>query len=95
MVGRFSSSSEIEQSTNRDLEACIRENVFREDLYYRLNVVRIPVQPLWEHRSHIAPLAEHFLGFYSEKTALAPLGFSDAAILMHQKYSCPGNVRER
>jgi two-component system response regulator AtoC len=81
-------------ATNRDLEASVREKVFREDLFYRLNVVRIPIPPLRERRSDIVPLAEHFLRTYSEKNALSAIGFSDEAILMLQNYFYPGNVRE-
>ncbi|HTQ59037.1 MAG TPA: sigma-54 dependent transcriptional regulator [Candidatus Solibacter sp.] len=81
-------------ATNRDLEASVREKVFREDLFYRLNVVRIPIPPLRERRSDIVPLAEHFLRIYSEKNALPAIGFSDDATLMLQNYSYPGNVRE-
>jgi DNA-binding NtrC family response regulator len=81
-------------ATNRDLEASVREKVFREDLYYRLNVVRIPIPPLRERRPDIIPLAEHFLRFYSEKNGLSAIGFSDEAILMLQNYFYPGNVRE-
>jgi hypothetical protein len=67
---------------------------FREDLYYRLNVVRIAVPPLRERRSDIVPLAEHFLRSHSEKNGLPVVGFSDPAILLLQNYSYPGNVRE-
>jgi len=81
-------------ATNRDLEACVREKVFREDLFYRLNVVRISVPPLRERRSDIVPLAEHFLRMYSEKNGLPVVGFSDEATLMLQNHSYPGNVRE-
>jgi len=81
-------------ATNRDLEASVREQVFREDLYYRLNVVRIPVPPLRDRRSDIVPLAEHFLRVYSEKNSLPVIGFSDEAILLLQNYFYPGNVRE-
>jgi two-component system response regulator AtoC len=81
-------------ATNRDLEASVRAQVFREDLYYRLNVVRIPVPPLRERRSDIVPLAEHFLRVYSEKNGLPVIGFSDEAILLLQNYFYPGNVRE-
>ncbi len=81
-------------ATNRDLEACVREQVFREDLLYRLNVVRISVPPLRERRSDIALLAEHFLRIYSEKNGFPAVGFSDEAILTLQTYSFPGNVRE-
>jgi DNA-binding NtrC family response regulator len=81
-------------ATNRDLEASVREHVFREDLYYRLNVVRIQIPPLRERRSDIVPLAEHFLERYSQKNGLDVVGFSDEAILMLQNYFYPGNVRE-
>jgi DNA-binding NtrC family response regulator len=81
-------------ATNRDLEACVRDKVFREDLYYRLNVVRIPIPPLRERRSDIVPLAEHFLRLYSGKNGLPAVGFSDETILMLQNYGYPGNVRE-
>jgi len=81
-------------ATNRDLEASVREKVFREDLYYRLNVVRIQIPPLRERRSDIVSLAEHFLAQYSEKNGLGVVGFSDEAILMLQNYFYPGNVRE-
>jgi len=81
-------------ATNRDLEACVREQVFREDLLYRLNVVRISVPPLRERRSDIVLLAEHFLRIYSEKNSFPAVGFSDEAILALQTYSFPGNVRE-
>ena len=81
-------------ATNRDLEATVREKLFREDLFYRLNVVRITVPPLRERRSDVVPLAEHFLRVYSDKNGLPAVGFSEEAILMLQTYSYPGNVRE-
>ena len=81
-------------ATNRDLEASVREKVFREDLFYRLNVVRIPIPPLRERRSDIVPLAEHFLRLYSDKNGVTAVGFSDEAILLLQNYFYPGNVRE-
>jgi DNA-binding NtrC family response regulator len=81
-------------ATNRDLEACVREQLFREDLLYRLNVVRVSVPPLRERRSDIVVLAEHFLRIYSDKNGFAAIGFSDDAILALQKHSFPGNVRE-
>jgi DNA-binding NtrC family response regulator len=81
-------------ATNRNLEACVREQLFREDLLYRLNVVRISVPPLRERRSDIVLLAEHFLRIYSEKNEFPAVGFSDDAVLILQKCSYPGNVRE-
>jgi DNA-binding NtrC family response regulator len=81
-------------ATNRDLEANVRAGTFREDLFYRLNVVRILVPPLRERRQDVTSLAEHFLQIYSEKNELAVVGFSDDAILMLQTCEFPGNVRE-
>ena len=81
-------------ATNRDLEACVQEKLFREDLFYRLNVVRISVPPLRERRSDIVLLAEHFLRLYSDRNDLPAVGFSEDAILTLQTYSYPGNVRE-
>jgi DNA-binding NtrC family response regulator len=81
-------------ATNRDLEACVQERLFREDLFYRLNVVRISVPALRERRSDIVLLAEHFLKLYSDKNNVPAIGFSDEAILLLQTYSFPGNVRE-
>ena len=81
-------------ATNRDLEATVAEKLFREDLFYRLNVVRISVPPLRERRSDIVTLAEHFLRRYSEENGLPAVGFSDDSILMLQAHSFPGNVRE-
>jgi DNA-binding NtrC family response regulator len=81
-------------ATNRDLDATVRERLFREDLYHRLNVVRITVPALRERRSDIVPLAEHFLRTYSEASGFPAIGFSEEAVLMLQTYSYPGNVRE-
>ncbi len=81
-------------ATNRDLEAAVRDRQFREDLYYRLNVVTISLPPLRERRADIVPLAEHFLNFCSERNKLPVGEFSEDAILAPQQYSFPGNVRE-
>jgi two-component system response regulator AtoC len=81
-------------ATNRDLDATVRQRLFREDLFYRLNVVRITAPPLRERRSDIVPLAEHFLRLYSENNGFPLVGFSEEALLMLQTHSYPGNVRE-
>ncbi len=81
-------------ATNRDLDATVREKLFREDLFYRLNVVRITAPPLRERRSDIVLLAEHFLRLYSENNGFPLVGFSEEALLMLQTHSYPGNVRE-
>jgi two-component system response regulator AtoC len=90
----ISGNFRIIAATNRDLEACVREKLFREDLFYRLNVVRISVPALRERRADIVLLAEHFLRRFSEKNGLPAVGFSSDAILLLQNYSYPGNVRE-
>jgi two-component system response regulator AtoC len=81
-------------ATNRDLDVTVREKLFREDLFYRLNVVRITVPPLRERRADIVPLAEHFLRLYSDNNGLPAVGFSEEAMLMLQTCAFPGNVRE-
>jgi len=81
-------------AANRDLEASVHEKVCREDLYYRLNVVRIELPPLRERRSDIVPLAERFLEQYGARNGFGMVRFSDEAILMLQNYFYPGNVRE-
>jgi DNA-binding NtrC family response regulator len=73
-------------ATNADLPAMIRDGLFREDLYYRLNVIELRVPPLSERRGDILPLAEHFL----QGQRL----LDDAARAALLRYSWPGNVRE-
>jgi len=81
-------------TTNADLKKCIRERTFREDLYYRLNVIPVRVPPLRERKGDIAALAGHFLTKYAaengrKKPALAPETLAALAA-----YPWPGNVRE-
>jgi DNA-binding NtrC family response regulator len=73
-------------ATNADLPAMIRDGAFREDLYYRLNVIELRVPPLAERRGDILPLAEYFL------QAQRTLGDGARAALL--RYAWPGNVRE-
>ena len=73
-------------ATNADLPAMIRDGAFREDLYYRLNVIELRVPPLAERRGDILPLTEHFL--QGQRT------LGDAARAALLRYSWPGNVRE-
>ena len=81
-------------ATHRDLEALIREGRFREDLYYRLNVVTIWVPPLRERREDILPLAHHFLRKYAEETGKPVKGFTREAERLLLEYPWLGNVRE-
>jgi len=77
-----------------DLEQAIRNRSFREDLYYRLNVVRIVMPPLRDRRGDIPLLAQHFLNKVSADMDVSPTGFSDAAMDLLINYDWPGNVRE-
>jgi DNA-binding NtrC family response regulator len=80
-------------ATNRDLPQLIPEGRFREDLFYRLNVVRIEVPPLRARRSDIPVLIEHFLRRYQRDGADAP-GLSDEALRALLLHDYPGNIRE-
>jgi two-component system NtrC family response regulator len=77
-------------ATHRDLEGCVKDGTFREDLYYRLNVLRIRVPPLRERREDVLPLAEHFLALAGDP----PKALTAAAREALAAYPWPGNVRE-
>jgi transcriptional regulator with GAF, ATPase, and Fis domain len=81
-------------ATNRNLEKAIEEKRFREDLYYRLNVITIDVPPLRERREDIPLLAEHFLERFAEDFRKGPLRLAPEAVRKLQAYDWPGNVRE-
>jgi len=81
-------------ATNRDLQAEVAAGRFREDLYYRINVVNIPLPPLRERIADISLLAEHFLAKYREGTDRVIRRFSPEAMEVMQRYTWPGNVRE-
>jgi DNA-binding NtrC family response regulator len=81
-------------ATNRDLKQRVGEGKFREDLYYRLNVVTIDVPPLRSRRSDIALLAVHFLHKYTQENGKTINGFTDGALEALSRYDWPGNVRE-
>lgn len=81
-------------ASNRDLKAMVREGRFREDLYYRLNVVCLYVPPLRERPEDILPLARHFLGRYGSLAGLDVRDISPAAAEALLRYPWPGNVRE-
>ena len=80
-------------ATARDLEAEVRAGRFREDLFYRINVVAIELPPLRERRDDIAPLARHFAARFSQRFG-RPLSLSDAALTWLKEQEWPGNVRE-
>ncbi len=81
-------------ATNQDLEAAVKEGRFREDLFYRLNVIPIHVPPLRERRNDIPLLAKHFLKKYCSGKKKCVEGITDEALEILSKYDWPGNVRE-
>jgi len=81
-------------ATNKDLEKMIKEETFREDLYYRINIVPISLPTLKERQEDIPLLAAHFLKKYSEEMGKTIKGFGPAAMEKLIKYPWPGNVRE-
>jgi NtrC-family two-component system response regulator AlgB len=81
-------------ATNRDLEAEARAGRFREDLFYRLNVIEITLPPLRQRRRDVLPLARHLLGFFARQSGKAVAGFTPEAEAAMGAYAWPGNVRE-
>ncbi|MFQ6041915.1 MAG: sigma-54-dependent transcriptional regulator [Candidatus Poribacteria bacterium] len=81
-------------ATNKDLEVEVREENFRDDLFYRLNVVPITVPPLRKRKNDIPLLAEHFLKYYAEKNHRPVKGLLPRALDLLMRYDWPGNVRE-
>ncbi|MCB2047143.1 MAG: sigma-54-dependent Fis family transcriptional regulator [Novosphingobium sp.] len=84
----------VVSSTSRDLEKEIAERRFREDLFYRLNVVPLDVPALRDRREDIPVLAEHFFTRFSAEQGVAPPAISSEAMAALQAYSWPGNVRQ-
>jgi Nif-specific regulatory protein len=81
-------------ATNRDLETAARDRTFRQDLYFRLNVVGVQMPPLRERRDDIPALAEYFLEKHSRKVKRTLTGISPEAVRCLARYDWPGNVRE-
>jgi transcriptional regulator with PAS, ATPase and Fis domain len=81
-------------ATNRDLEASIKEGTFREDLYYRLNVVNVHLPPLRERGDDIVILAKFLLKKYAAEFGATVKGFTPRALEAMRNYDWPGNVRE-
>jgi PAS domain S-box-containing protein len=81
-------------ATNKDLMKAVRQNNFRDDLYYRLNVIPIRIPPLRERKTDIPLLADHFLQEAGDRYQRHPLEVSKTALALMLDYSWPGNVRE-
>ncbi len=84
----------IVAATNRRLQEEVASDRFREDLYYRLNVIEIPLPPLRERRDDIALLVDHFVTKYANELGKQMTGCSDAAMQKLLEYRVPGNIRE-
>jgi two-component system response regulator PilR (NtrC family) len=100
VVRRVGSNSETQvevrviAATNRDLAESIRAGTFREDLFYRINVIPITLPPLRQRREDIALLVDHFIAKYSKSMEVPPKRISSEAMRSIEKYHWPGNVRE-
>ena len=100
VVRRVGSNSETQvevrviAATNRDLAESIRQGTFREDLFYRINVIPITLPPLRQRREDIALLVEHFIAKYSKTLGVEQKRISADAMRLIEKYNWPGNVRE-
>jgi DNA-binding NtrC family response regulator len=81
-------------ATNRNLEEMVRKGTFREDLFYRLNVVRIHIPPLRDRRDDIPLLLDHYVRQFSEENRIQPAVFDPDVIHLLQGYYWPGNIRE-
>ncbi len=81
-------------ATNRNLEDLIKEKKFREDLYFRLNVIRLRLPPLRERKSDIPLLADHFLARVAKENGTEKLRIEPGLVALMSRYDWPGNVRE-
>jgi DNA-binding NtrC family response regulator len=81
-------------ATNRDMEQLVADGRFREDLFYRLNVIRLKLPPLRERREEIPPLVQHYLRRYSDEQKKGTLRLADDTLEYLLLYSWPGNVRQ-
>ncbi|HEX8263868.1 MAG TPA: sigma-54 dependent transcriptional regulator [Pyrinomonadaceae bacterium] len=90
----FFADTRLIAATNQDLLAAIREERFRSDLYYRLNVIELHIPPLRERRADVRALIDFYLDFYREQFRKPALDFSAEARLKLENYDFPGNARE-
>jgi two-component system response regulator PilR (NtrC family) len=81
-------------ATNRDLTRMVAEGTFREDLFYRINVIPLRVPPLRERQEDVPLLAEHFVARFAEQMGKPVTGISGGALTLLKQYGWPGNIRE-
>jgi len=81
-------------TSNRNMQEEVKKGTFREDLYFRLNVIALEIPPLRDRREDIKPIAEHFIDKYAKANGIPPKKLSDAALAKLTAYHWPGNVRE-
>jgi two-component system nitrogen regulation response regulator NtrX len=91
---RIRVDARVVAATNKELQAEIRAGRFREDLYFRLNVIPIFVPPLRDRAEDIPLLADHFMAEFAREYGRRPKAFEPSALAAFQRYSWPGNVRE-
>ncbi len=84
----------IVAATNKDLQAMVREGIFREDLFYRLNIVSLSIPPLRERKEDIPLLLDHFITKYSREYQKSITNVSEEVMVTLLSYSWPGNIRE-
>jgi two-component system response regulator HydG len=92
--GEVAFDARIVAATNRDLEGAVHDGTFREDLYYRLNVVHVAVPPLRSREGDVLALAQRFLRQFAAQSRPEVVGISESAAERLVAYSWPGNVRE-
>ena len=88
------SNVRVVAATNRDLAKMVKDGTFREDLYYRLNVINVTVPPLRERKDDIKLLTDHFLGAYAKHSNKPPKVIASDCMEVIMNYDWPGNVRE-
>jgi two-component system, NtrC family, response regulator AlgB len=87
-------NTRIIAATNKDLKECVRKGTFREDLYYRLDVISVTIPPLRDRSQDLEALAKDFLQFFSRQLGSSGLTFSDAAMRRLRAHPWRGNIRE-
>jgi len=93
-VEELESAMRVIAATNQDLAKMVADGKFREDLFYRINVIPIHLPPLRERGEDIPLLAEYFLGKYREQMGKAVTGLSQESMDLLEAYEWPGNIRE-